>query len=54
MAKKKARDLKKEARWRKIVAAQRRSGQTVRQYCQENLLAESAFWFRQTTAIRKF
>lgn len=42
---KRARDLKKEARWRKLVSAQQRSGQTVRQYCQENALAESAFWF---------
>jgi len=53
MAKKKARDLKKEARWRKIVAAQRRSGQTVRQYCQENALAESAFWFWKRELARR-
>jgi hypothetical protein len=42
---KRARDLRKESRWRKLVSAQHRSGQTVRQYCRENGLTESAFWF---------
>ena len=45
MTKRRARDPKKEARWHKIVAAERRSGQTVRQHCQETGLSESAFWF---------
>jgi transposase len=50
---KRVRDLKKEAGWRKLVSAQQRSGQTVRQYCQENGLAESAFWFWKRELARR-
>jgi hypothetical protein len=53
MTKRRARDLKKEARWRKLVSAQQRSGLTVRQYCQENALAESAFWFWKRELARR-
>jgi hypothetical protein len=53
MAKRRARDSKKEVRWRKIVGAQRRSGQTVRQYCREKDLAESAFWFWKRELARR-
>jgi hypothetical protein len=53
MAKKKVRDLKKEARWRKIVTGQRRSGQTVRQYCRDKDLTESAFWFWKRELARR-
>ena len=53
MAKRKARDLTKEARWRKVVAEQRRSGQTVRRYCQQNALSESSFWFWKRELTRR-
>jgi hypothetical protein len=53
MAKNKARDLKKESRWRKLVSAQQRSGQTVRHYCQEKGLTESAFWFWKRELARR-
>lgn len=36
-----------------MVAGQRRSGQTVRQYCQENDLPESAFWFWKRELARR-
>lgn len=50
---KRGRDLKKESRWRKPVLAQQRSGQTVRQYCRENGLTESAFWFWKRELARR-
>jgi len=53
MAKRRARDPKKEARWRRLVSAQQRSGQTVRQYCQANALTESAFWFWKRELARR-
>jgi hypothetical protein len=53
MARRRARDLQKEARWRKVVATQRRSGHSVRQYCQENDLPESAFWFWKRELARR-
>lgn len=53
MAQRRACDLKKEFRWRKLASAQQRSGQTVRQYCQENALAESAFWFWKRALARR-
>jgi hypothetical protein len=53
MAKRRVRDLNKEAHWRKLVSAQHRSGQTVGQYCQENALAESAFWFWRRELSRR-
>jgi len=53
MAKRRTRDLKKEARWRKVVAQQQRSGLSVRQYCQEHSLTESAFWFWKRELARR-
>lgn len=47
------RDPKKEASWRKLTAAQRHSGQTVREYCQANGLAESSFWFWKRELARR-
>ena len=53
MRKRKSRDLAKESRWRKHVAEQRRSGETVRQYCQQNALSESSFWFWKRELARR-
>lgn len=53
MARRRARDLKREARWRKVVATQRRSGHSVRQYCQESGLPESSFWFWKRELARR-
>lgn len=53
MAKGKARDLAKEARWRKVLAAQRRSGLSVRRYCQAKALAESSIWFWKRELARR-
>jgi transposase-like protein len=39
------RDPSKERLWRETVRAQARSGQTVREFCHERGLAESAFYF---------
>ncbi len=39
------RDLAKERLWRETVGAQTRSGQSVREFCRERQLAESAFYF---------
>lgn len=47
------RDPKKEASWRKLTAAQRHSGRTVREYCQANGLAESSFWFWKRELARR-
>ena len=52
-AKGKARDGAREARWRKLVAAQSHSGRNVRQYCGEQGLSESAFWFWKRELARR-
>lgn len=49
----KVRDRAREARWRKVVAAQGRSGRNVREYCREHSLAETAFWFWKRELARR-
>ena len=39
------RDVKKWDRWRGLVARQSRSGQSIRAFCREHGLGESAFYF---------
>jgi hypothetical protein len=39
------RDVAKEAAWRRVVGAQAASGLSVRAFCRERRLAESAFYF---------
>jgi transposase len=47
------RDLKRELSWRRHIAEQRTSGQTVRAYCESHQLRETAFYFwRQEIAKR--
>jgi hypothetical protein len=47
------RDLKRETTWRRHIRRQRASGLTVRDYCFEHHLTESAFYFwRRTIAER--
>lgn len=47
------RDLALERQWRKHVERQRRSGESVREYCRAQGLHESAFYFwRRTIAER--
>ena len=45
MAKGANRDKGREARWRRIVGQHARSGLTIRQFCRDNDLTESAFYF---------
>lgn len=52
-AKGKRRDAGREARWRKLVAAQSHSGRNVRAYCREHGLVESAFWFWKRELARR-
>jgi hypothetical protein len=47
------RDPKKEASWRKLTSGQQHSGQTVREYCRANALAESSFWFWKRELARR-
>lgn len=52
-AKGKARDVAREARWRRLVTAQAHSGRNVRAYCRERGLSESAFWFWKRELARR-
>ena len=45
MAKRATRDKHREAYWRKLIRKRERSGLTIRGYCRENNLPESAFYF---------
>ncbi len=56
-AKRSGRDPAKERFWREAVRGQTHSGQSIREYCRERQLAESAFYFwrrelRQRDAAR--
>jgi hypothetical protein len=53
MAKRKARDLVKEAHWRMVVSGQQRSGQAVRQYCRAKSVSESSFWYWKGELARR-
>jgi hypothetical protein len=47
------REIQRERRWREIVAGQRQSGQSVRAYCRQAGIEESAFyWWRRKLAER--
>ena len=53
MDKSKARDLAKEATWRRRLARQADSGQSVRAWCREHRVTETAFyWWRRELARR--
>jgi len=45
MAKSKVRDWRREARWRRIIREQGRSGLGVREFCRRRDLTETAFYF---------
>jgi len=45
MAKSKSRDRRREARWRRIIRDQGRSGLGVREFCRRGKLTETAFYF---------
>lgn len=53
MAKRKFRDPKKEAHWRKVVSGQQRSGHSVRQYCRAKSVSESSFWYWKGELARR-
>ena len=53
MAKSRARDLAKEAAWRRRVARHAGSGQSVRAWCRRHRVKEAAFhWWRRELARR--
>lgn len=45
MAKGRDRDGRREARWRRLIDEQKRSGLSIRAFCRGRKLAESAFYF---------
>jgi hypothetical protein len=48
-----ARDLKKEARWRKWIAEAQRSGETIREFCARRRLDEGLFYaWRRELRVR--
>jgi len=53
MAKGMRRDRKKEAEWRGHLRAQRRSGQSVRGYCEEHGLSEPSFYHWKREVARR-
>ena len=53
MAKIAARDLQKEAAWRRRLGSQAESGQSVRAWCRQHRVTETAFyWWRKELARR--
>ena len=53
MAKGATRDRQRETRWRRLVRKQERSGLTVGQFCSENDLPESAFYYWRRELLRR-
>lgn len=53
MAKGATRDKRRETRWRRLVRKRERSGLTVRQFCHENDLPESAFYYWRRELLRR-
>jgi len=53
MAKGKGRDAGREARWRRVVQGQRRSGLTIREFCRKSNLPETAFYFWRRELARR-
>ena len=53
MKKRTARDIQRQSRWQEIVRQQQQSGQSVRVYCRQAGIEESAFyWWRRELARR--
>jgi len=53
MAKGEVRDKGKEAWWRRTVRRQRRSGLSVRAFCQKHGVRETAFYFWRRELLRR-
>ena len=53
MAKGAMRDRRRETRWRRLVRNHGRSGRTVREFCHENGLPESAFYYWRRELCRR-
>ena len=47
------RDLKRERTWRRHIAEQRDSGQTIRAYCDAHHIRETAFYFWRTEIVKR-
>ena len=47
------RDLKRERTWRRHVAEQRASGQTIRAYCESHRLRETSFYFWRHEIVKR-
>jgi hypothetical protein len=47
------RDLKRERAWRRHIAEQRDSGQTIRAYCNAHHIRETAFYFWRTEIAKR-
>ena len=47
------RDLKRERTWRRHIAAQPASGQTIRAYCETHRLRETSFYFWRSEIARR-
>ena len=52
-AKRRARDPQREAHWRRVISGQQHSGKSVRQYCEAQGLAESAFYYWKQELARR-
>lgn len=51
MARRKSRDPRKEAFWRRVLARQARSGMSVRAWCHRHALRESSFYWWRTQLV---
>jgi hypothetical protein len=47
------RDLKREQTWRRHIAEQRASGQTIRAFCDARRIRETAFYFWRTEIVKR-
>jgi hypothetical protein len=47
------RDLKRERTWRRHIAAQRASGETIRAFCDARRIRETAFYFWRTEIAKR-
>lgn len=47
------RDLKRERAWRRHIASQPGSGQTIRSYCETHRLRETSFYFWRTEIAKR-
>ena len=53
MANGKGRDARREAYWRRTMRRQERSGQTIREFCRRQDLAETAFYYWRKELARR-